>query len=98
MIRTETFKKKGEVRVTFALPQDDPRLPASVVGDFNGWDPHAHPLRKRANRTWSVAVTLPIGSRHEFRYLGAAGKWFDESPDGSLVTRQPGRPNCVLRV
>lgn len=97
MIKTETLQKKKQVKVTFVLPQDDPRLPASVVGDFNGWDPHAHPFRKRSNRTWSVAVTLPTGSRHEFRYLGDSGAWFDEDADGALVVRNGGA-NSVLVV
>jgi 1,4-alpha-glucan branching enzyme len=97
MIKTETLKKKQQVKVTFVLPQDDPRLPASVVGDFNDWDPHAHPFRKRSNRTWSVAVTLPAGSRYEFRYLGDSGAWFDETSDGERVVRNGG-PNAVLVV
>lgn len=98
MIKTETLKKKQQVKVSFVLPEDHPLLPASVVGEFNGWDPHAHPFRKRSNRTWSVTVTLPAGSRHEFRYLGDAGAWFDETPDGETVVRENGAPNCQLVV
>jgi 1,4-alpha-glucan branching enzyme len=97
MIKTQTIKKTGETKVTFILNLDDDRLPASVVGDFNGWNPMAHPLRKRSNGTASVAVIVPAGSQYEFRYLGANDNWFDEDPDGDRVVRIPGQPNGLLR-
>jgi 1,4-alpha-glucan branching enzyme len=65
------------MRLTFSL--DDER-PVSVVGDFNGWDPTAHPLKPRANGRRSIAVVLPSGSRHAFRYLAEGGVFFDD-PD-----------------
>lgn len=66
------------VRVTFALPADRPGGAVSVVGDFNNWDPCAHPLRKRANGTRSAAVTVQAGSTLRFRYLAEGGVWFDD--------------------
>lgn len=96
MVKKQTVKKTGETRVTFVLPSSDARLPASVVGEFNGWDPLAHPFRKRTNGTYSVAVTLAPGRSYEFRYLGNDGLWFDEVPDGELVTRRDGGANCVV--
>ena len=97
MIRTQRFATKEQVRLTFVLPENDTRRPASVVGDFNGWDPLAHPFRRRSNRSWSVAVTLPEGSTHEFRYLGEGGHWFDEEPNGETVLVNGG-PNRIVRV
>ena len=96
MVKKQTVKKTGETRVTFVLPSSDQRLPASVVGEFNGWNPLAHPFKKRPNGTYSVAVTLAPGRSYEFRYLGDDGHWFDEVPDGELVTRHPGGANCVV--
>ena len=49
-----------------------------LTGDFNDWDPLAHPLRRRANRTRSAAVTVPAGSTLHFRYLAEGGRWFDD--------------------
>jgi 1,4-alpha-glucan branching enzyme len=81
------------VKVTFALPHDQPIGACSVVGDFNGWQPGEHPMRRRSNGTRSVVVTLPRGTRLRFRYLGANGHWFNDSDvmefDGS---------DCVLVV
>jgi 1,4-alpha-glucan branching enzyme len=57
----------------------------SVVGNFNGWTPGAHVLRRRGNGTRSVSVTLPAGSSVHFRYLGENGLWFDD-PDAAVIT------------
>ena len=65
----------GGVKLTFSLALD---RPVSVVGDFNQWDPAAHPLKPRTNGKRSVVVTLPPGSRHAFRYLADGGEFFDD--------------------
>jgi 1,4-alpha-glucan branching enzyme len=78
MIKTSKPRGDGMVRVTFALPVAEPAAPVSVVGDFNDWDPFAHPLRVRANQTRSAAVTVPTGSTLRFRYLADGGRWFDD--------------------
>jgi 1,4-alpha-glucan branching enzyme len=78
LIKTSKAGRNGNVRVTFALPADEPDGPVSVVGNFNDWDPLAHPLRLRANRTRSAAVTVPAGSTLHFRYLAEGGVWFDD--------------------
>ena len=84
MIKTSKPRGDGMVRVTFALPVAESAAAVSVVGDFNDWDPFAHPLRVRANQTRSAAVTVPTGSTLRFRYLADGGRWFDDdslSPD-----------------
>lgn len=72
--------KRAGSTVTFVLPADVGAV--SVVGEFNGWDPLAHPLRKRSNGTRSVRIDLPTG-RHAFRYLAEGGAFFDD-PDAEL--------------
>jgi len=78
LIKTTRPGKNGTVRVTFTLPADEPEGAVSVVGNFNDWDPYAHPLRLRSNRTRSAAVTVPAGSTLHFRYLAEGGVWFDD--------------------
>ena len=84
MIRTAHAERRGLIRVTFVLPADEPAGAVSVVGDFNGWDPFAHPLRRRSNGTRSAVVRLPAGSRSRFRYLAEDGHWFDDEAGASL--------------
>jgi 1,4-alpha-glucan branching enzyme len=78
MIKTTKPGRDGTVRITFALPADEPAGPVSVVGDFNDWDPFAHPLRKRTNGTRSAAVIVPAGTTVHFRYLADGGRWFND--------------------
>jgi 1,4-alpha-glucan branching enzyme len=92
VIKTTKPGRDGTVRVTFALPIDEPGGAVSVVGNFNDWNPHTHPLRKRANRTRSTAVTVQAGTTLHFRYLAEGGVWFDdetvpvENGDGAVIT------------
>lgn len=78
MIKKTKPGRDGTVRVTFTLPVDEPAAAVSVVGSFNEWDPLAHPLRRRANRTRSAAVTVQAGTTLHFRYLAEGGVWFDD--------------------
>ncbi|HSL58503.1 MAG TPA: isoamylase early set domain-containing protein [Acidimicrobiales bacterium] len=75
MITTLSRTADDRVKVRFSLPDDGRTV--SVVGCFNGWDPHSHPLRKRSNGTRSTAVELPPGTYH-FRYLAEGGTWDNE--------------------
>ena len=69
MIKQAPVKGRNAIKVSFVLPQDAIPGKTSVVGDFNGWDPLAQPLRPRANGTRSAAVTLPLAAGFAFRYL-----------------------------
>ncbi len=78
MVKIGKPDASGAVRVTFTLPVGTPAGTVSVVGDFNGWDPFAHPLRRRGNGTRSASVLVPAGSTVRFRYLAEGGVWFDD--------------------
>jgi 1,4-alpha-glucan branching enzyme len=93
MIKTTKPGGDGMVKVTFSLPAGEPAGAVSVVGDFNDWDPSAHPLRARSNQTRSVSVSVPAGSTLRFRYLAEGGMWFD---DETVAVVEEG--NSVLAV
>jgi hypothetical protein len=78
LIKLAKPTRGGSVRVTFVLPATEPAGAVSVVGDFNDWDPYAHPLRKRSNGVRSAVVTIPAGATLRFRYLAEGGVWFDD--------------------
>ena len=82
LIKMAKPTRGGTVRVTFELPATEPAGNVSVVGDFNGWDPYAHPLRKRANGARSAVVAVPAGATVHFRYLAEGGIWFDDETAG----------------
>ena len=46
----------------------------SVVGDFNGWDPKASPLRPVAQSgVWEGSAAAPRGARYKFHVVSRAG-------------------------
>jgi 1,4-alpha-glucan branching enzyme len=83
LIKVAKPTRAGTVRVTFVLPTAEPAGAVSVVGDFNDWDPYAHPLRKRGNGARSAAVDVPAGATVHFRYLAEGGVWFDDETAGA---------------
>ena len=88
------LKRKGST-ITFVLGADVGQV--SVVGDFNGWNPYAHPMRKRSNGTRSVTVDVG-GGCHYFRYLAADGAFFDDPEADAFEANGYGGTNSLIVV
>ncbi|MFL6142199.1 MAG: isoamylase [Labedaea sp.] len=86
--------RTGNVRLTFVLPSDEPPGRVSVVGDFNGWRPGEHELRRRSNGTRSLAVTVPAGTPVRFRYLAENDHWANERDHPDV--RQVGDDSLII--
>lgn len=89
-------KSKDKVKITFVLPLSEAPEPVSVVGDFNDWDPHAHPLKKRANGTRSISVEVDPGRKYAFKYLADGGTWFTDPDASDQQTNEYGETNSVI--
>lgn len=98
MIKQTPLKGSDQVKVNFILPKDAVTGKVSVVGEFNGWDPGAHPLRPRSNGTRSVTVTLPTRSKFAFRYLDDAGRWHDDDGAHAFEPNGVGGVNSVVHT
>ena len=55
-----------------------------LVGDFNGWNPASHPMRRRADGGWFIEVQLSHG-HHRYRFLVDGEPVLD--PRGTGITR-----------
>ncbi len=40
----------------------------SLVGDFNGWNPMAHPMKQMPDRSWLLSLELKHG-HHRYAFL-----------------------------
>jgi 1,4-alpha-glucan branching enzyme len=40
----------------------------SLIGDFNGWQPAAHPMTRMPDGGWSIRMELPHG-HHQYVFL-----------------------------
>lgn len=88
--------KDGGVKLTFTLSLTDTPEPVSVLGDFNAWDPHAHPLKKRSNGTRSVSVVVAAGGTYAFKYLAEGGTWFTDVDADEHRPNEYGEVNSVV--
>jgi hypothetical protein len=79
----------GGTTVTFTL---DAGRPVSVVGDFNGWDPHANPMVDG-----SASLTLAAG-RYAFRYLLDGGEFWDDADADAVEDNGIGGTHGVLVI
>ncbi len=85
------------MRVTFELPDD--HGPVSVVGDFNGWNAVANPLRHRDGHRdgyRDVTVVLAAGRRYRFRYLADDGHWFNDGQADSYEANEYGEEDSIV--
>lgn len=89
---------KDGVKLTFTLSLQDTPHPVSVCGDFNDWDPLAHPLKKRSNGTRSTNVVVPTGGTYAFKYLAEGGTWFNDVDADEHVTNEYGEVNSLLHT
>lgn len=97
MLKQQKSSSPDLVKLTFALPLADAPGNVSVVGDFNNWNPHAHPLKRRSNGTRSVSVEVPAGEAYRFKYLDDRNNWFCE-PDAEHEINEYNEPNSVVRA
>jgi 1,4-alpha-glucan branching enzyme len=96
MIRKQSVRGSDRLRVTFSLPENHGHGKASVVGDFNGWDPTAHPFVRRSNKTYSVTVELETGRQYAFRYLCEDGCWINDDRADGYIPNGFGTDNSLL--
>jgi hypothetical protein len=92
MIAT-TLLPNGDVLVTFMI--DDER-PVSVVGDFNGWDPHRDPFVEEIDGRRYVTVSVPADTVTCFRYLADGGEFFDDAAADRIEPNGYGQTHGVL--
>jgi hypothetical protein len=83
----------SKVRVTFELPDDGHAV--GVAGEFNGWDPSALPLKKRAGAR-RASVVLEPGQRYGFRYRNSEGDWFNDEQAHTYEENQFGEVNGII--
>jgi 1,4-alpha-glucan branching enzyme len=62
-----------------------------VIGDFNGWDGRANPMRSLGSSgVWEVFIPdVPVGTRYKFRILGTDGAWHEKADPMAFATEKP---------
>jgi len=76
-IMKEYLKKNQACKVTFRLPRIAAVDAKSVciVGDFNNWSIHSHPMRKLKSGDYTITLELEPGREYQFRYFIDEVRW-----------------------
>jgi 1,4-alpha-glucan branching enzyme len=87
--------RTGKVKVTFAMPAAIWADSIHVVGDFNGWDERATPLRQ-SESGWMATLELDAGQSYQYRYLLNGSEWQNDWQADAYAPNQFGGDNSVL--
>jgi 1,4-alpha-glucan branching enzyme len=73
-------KKDDKFKVTFRIPKEEAQeyKKASVVGDFNKWDPKKGKMTQLKSGDFKLDVKLDKGSEYQFRYIIDGSVWKNE--------------------
>ena len=95
------LKTRPVGKVTFRLSAEaaNGSPSAHLVGEFNGWDPVATPMRRLRSGEFTVTLDLEPGRAYAFRYLLADGTWTnDGEADSYRPSGFPDAENSVVTV
>lgn len=77
VIGKQYLKSRQVCKVTFRLPREAAPLAKSVaiVGDFNGWDANATPMKMLKDGSCTVCLELETNRQYRYKYLIDGAYW-----------------------
>ena len=95
----KSYTKSGRTcRVTFELPADIKAKKVSVCGEFNDWNPKAHPMKRRKDGRFSTTISLESGREYRFRYLLDGKKWENDWESDKYAPNEFGTEDSIVVV
>ncbi|MCI0398378.1 MAG: isoamylase early set domain-containing protein [Chloroflexi bacterium] len=68
-----------------------------LVGEFNGWNPTATPMKySPKNKAFRATLALEPGQDYQFRYLVNGQHWCNDWAADRYVANGLGQDNCVV--
>ena len=96
MLERKPANRPGWVRVRFVCPGNLWVDQLSLIGDFNGWNPNAHPVGDTSPRgDRAITLELPGGEIYRFAYLADGVRCTEPDADG-FVSDAQGGPASIL--
>lgn len=96
-IKKQFVKTKPVCKVTFLVDAKEANM-ASVVGDFNDWNPTEGTLSKLKNGTFKGVFDLPKDASYEFKYIIDGSYTNEPEADSFKWNGFAGAENGVLVV
>ena len=95
MIEKRQFlKSKPVCKVTFKMNVDAKSM--VIVGDFNGWEEAATPMKKSKDGSFTATVELESGREQQFRYIADGNRWLNDEAADKYVISSLGSENSVI--
>lgn len=66
----------------------------SLIGDFNHWDSHAHPMKQRPDGWWFIEVPLTHG-HHQYLFLIDGRPTLDPRASGTASVQNIGKVSVM---
>jgi 1,4-alpha-glucan branching enzyme len=94
------LKSRPVCKVTFKLPKElaEWAEKAVVLGEFNGWSPKQHPMKKLKDGGFTATIELQQGGSYQFRYLLDGRVWENDAEADAYVPTVFDSENSLLRV
>ena len=70
----------------------------SIVGDFNGWNIYANPMKKLKSGDFTITLELKPGKEYQFRYLIDDTRWENDWNADKYMKGPFGSDNSVIYV
>jgi 1,4-alpha-glucan branching enzyme len=96
-IKKQFIKTKPVCKVTFSVEAKEANV-ASVVGDFNNWNPAEGTLSKLKNGTFKGVFDMPKDASYEFKYVIDGNFVNEPEADAFKWNDFAGAENGVLEV
>jgi 1,4-alpha-glucan branching enzyme len=95
----KTFSKTGTTcKVTFDLSANGNTTKAALCGEFNEWNPDAHPLKRRKDGRFSTTLSLKTGKDYRFKYLIDGQHWENDWGADGYEPNCFGTDDSVVRI
>jgi 1,4-alpha-glucan branching enzyme len=95
MSKIKPKAKPQRRRVVFSLRAPEADIVA-LVGSFNDWDPHRHPMDNKGHGLWKKSVTLPPGE-YEYKFW-IDGQWREDPRNHRTLPNAFGTANNIVTV
>ena len=98
MLKKKYLKSKPVCKVSFEVTKEAAKAAKKVVlvGEFNGWNTKASPMKKLKNGKFTAVVDLEPGREYQFRYLLDDKVWENDWNADRYVRNEFG--NCENSV
>ncbi len=100
MFKKQYLADNKTCKVSFSIDHGAAEAAESVslVGEFNGWNDEANPMKRRKKGGFATAVKLPCGDSYQFRYVIDGSIWENDAEADGYVSSPFGSDNSVVEV